>query len=983
MNPLSSCLECGAALTAADAGGLCPRCLLRLGLASQLASGTLPATAIGLTADGSILEPFEFGGYQIVRLLGKGGMGAVYEAEQRSTGRRVALKVLGHTLDNPEMRQRFLREGQLAAAIRHPNSVTVFSTEEIEGVPVIAMELVPGGTLKDRVRESGPMPMAEAVDAVLQIIDGLEAAHAGGVLHRDIKPANCFAGAGGTVKIGDFGLSISTLVKAERQLTHSGTVLGTPAFASPEQLRAREIDVRSDIYSVGATLYFLLTGEPAHDAPTLVALIAAVLERDPVDPQKLRPELPAALCRIVMRCLSRQAAARFDNYNVLRTAFLPFRSLAPEPAPLSLRMLAGLIDALVVAVPWIVAMGAIGFDPETNFLINRNAAAAAILVAMWLWEIVAVILPEGRWGAGLGKTLCGLRVVRLNGDVPGMSRSLARWGVIAFAAYCHAAFLLLNHTGAEYRAGWIQSMFFWEDILPIPLLLLLCVTMRRRNGFATVYDLLTKTRVVIAPAPLALRAVPVPAFPPVPADGRKIGPFTTGPQIGGALILAFDEALRRHVWIRQWPVETPPLAVARRDLGRPGRLRWLSGMRGVEGNWDAYEAPEGRPLLELFDAGQPWSQLRTWLFDLADEFRAGLDDGTLPSQIGFDSLWTTRDGRVVLLDFPAPGAPIMARASIENQLQAQEFLSAIGRAALAPRGPLHARQFIETLAASRFEAMALVAGNLRADLEKPAVISFRRRLISVAAPVMAALFLALIGTKLDLHETRRFEEQWTQAQPGRVSPRQIIAIHDSNSDLAVLANCYTVLAGRYGDLKGANPFWSGPIAEQSDTRAMRDLIDMAVRMRPAVTPGELRQAELALKPQLREMRQFEKHAAFLIPLGIGAVILAAGAFLGLIWAAIAGTPPLLRLNDLAIVGADGRTASRVRVLVRGLLGWSPIFIAGVAMAMAPTLQGETFRLAVEIAIAALALALGGTLWSLHRLERGPHDYLAGTWLVPR
>ena len=193
----SQCLECNAPLTAADAGGLCPKCLLKLGLASQLASGSLPATANGLRDDGTIEAPFDFGGYRILRLLGKGGMGAVYEAEQLGSGRRVALKVLGQTLDTPEMRARFVREGQLAAAVRHPNVVAVLGAEEIEGTPVIVMELLHDGTLKDRVKQRGPLPVAEAVDAVLQIIDGLEAAHAVGVLHRDVKPANCFRAATG------------------------------------------------------------------------------------------------------------------------------------------------------------------------------------------------------------------------------------------------------------------------------------------------------------------------------------------------------------------------------------------------------------------------------------------------------------------------------------------------------------------------------------------------------------------------------------------------------------------------------------------------------------------------------------------------------------------------------------------------------------------------------------------------------------------
>src|SRR5438309_9278546 len=123
----------------------------------------------------------------------------------------MAVKVLTHSLDSPEARRRFLREGRLAASVNHPNTVYVFGTEEINGQPVITMEFVAGGTLQDRVKRQGPLPVNEAVDAILQIVAGLEAAAAAGVLHRDVKPSNCFIEADGTVKVGDFGLSISTL----------------------------------------------------------------------------------------------------------------------------------------------------------------------------------------------------------------------------------------------------------------------------------------------------------------------------------------------------------------------------------------------------------------------------------------------------------------------------------------------------------------------------------------------------------------------------------------------------------------------------------------------------------------------------------------------------------------------------------------------------------------------------------------------------
>jgi serine/threonine protein kinase len=157
-------------------------------------------------------------------------MGTVFEAEDLENGRRVALKVLSQKLDSPAARQRFFREGRLAGSINHPNSIYVFGTEEIGGTPIITMELVAGGTIEERVRANGPMSPAGAVDAVLQIIAGLEAAQRTGILHRDVKPSNCFVDADGTIKIGDFGLSISTAIRMETALTAAGSFLGTPAF---------------------------------------------------------------------------------------------------------------------------------------------------------------------------------------------------------------------------------------------------------------------------------------------------------------------------------------------------------------------------------------------------------------------------------------------------------------------------------------------------------------------------------------------------------------------------------------------------------------------------------------------------------------------------------------------------------------------------------------------------------------------------------
>jgi serine/threonine protein kinase len=256
-------------------------------------------------------------------------MGVVYEAEEIESGRRVALKALGQALDSPEARQRFLREGLLAASINHPNVVYVFGTEEIDGQPVIVMELVGGGTLQDRVRPGRPMAVTEAVDAILQVIAGLEAAAVKGVLHRDIKPSNCFVETDGTIKVGDFGLSIPIDPEGSTRLTLTGSFMGTPAYSAPEQLRGDEFTLQGDIYAVGVTLYYLLTAKTPFEGENLVRMLATVLERPATSPAQLRPELPGGLCRAVLNCLEKQPARRFASYAELRKALLPYRSQAP------------------------------------------------------------------------------------------------------------------------------------------------------------------------------------------------------------------------------------------------------------------------------------------------------------------------------------------------------------------------------------------------------------------------------------------------------------------------------------------------------------------------------------------------------------------------------------------------------------------------------------------------------------------------------
>lgn len=975
--PPSGCFECGVELLAEDTSGLCTKCIIRMGLVSQLSKTSFGSLASGIKADVAVREPFNFGHYRILSLLGRGGMGAVYEAEQLSTGRRVALKVLGTALDTPEAHARFIREGQLAATVRHPNVVAVFAAEEVEGAAVIAMELVPDGTLKERLMRDGPMPITQAVETVLQIIDGLEAAHVKGVLHRDIKPANCFLAPDGTVKVGDFGLSISLSTKPEDREDESGQVVGTPAFAPPEQLRGEETDVRADIYSVGSSLYFLLTGKCTHEEDSVDLLISAVLDKDPREPLKVRPDVPRKLSRVVMRCLARNANGRYETYAALRAALLPFRAGAPASAPLGLRFVAGLIDMLVMILPSL----AFRWNPgEAWMLIDRTPATVLVYLAFVAWEILCVCVPEGIWGAGLGKLFCGLRVIGRDGGAPGLPRAILRGAILALAEHLSDAAILIFRTGAEYQEAVMRSRFLPEEMLGFVLLALLFVPMRRRNGFAAVQDRVTGTRVVVAP--VAIERLPIPdVLESVLAPKmERIGPFVICSRKGDWLI-ALDEALMRRVWIRMHAPGTDPIDAVRRDVNRIGRLRWLMGRRHETENWDAYEAPDGAPLAGYLEQEQPWARVRMWLLDLGEEFREAQADGTLPRLVGFDRLWITREGRVLLLEYPAPGGNSGATRRAQDRFGIQEFLADIAGAVLPARLPLHAQNFLGRLCARAFESTAKVAAALRDLAEKPHAVNPQRRLLSVAMAPAVALGIMLAISLGGSRSAQRFDAIWAREHGQLPSLRMVLEVmrEQTVTNPRAAEHCSIFLAGRYRGVIEGRTIWARP-----ETDPWRDRARGAIVEHPFVTADDLRRAEEWIAPYLQKRREREaKFSGWLLG-GAEASLnfLLLSAVIGLTGTLLFGVPPGLWLNDMAIVTANGAPASRGVAFFRGLLGWLPLLAGSLALALCqfiPWLSGAFTGVAVVCAVL--------TVWlvslSIRRPSRGLNDVIAGTWLVPR
>lgn len=1021
---LVTCPRCKRSLSTEDRDGppaFCMYCGQKIrdtGTAEP--GGMLTASHIPYTdsaeEDPSEPPPSEVGGYRLLRFLGAGGMGAVYEGESAG-GQRVAVKLLSTRLAaNPASVERFRQEGRLASQLSHPRCVFVLAADAEAGRPYIIMELMPGRTLKDLVDKNGPLPPHEAIAHILDAIDGLAEAHRLGVLHRDIKPSNCFLTTDDRVKVGDFGLAKSLAADEDRHITHTGAFLGTVLFASPEQIRGEPLDYVSDVYAVCATLYFLLCGEAPYHHESVTAALAKAISEPPPSICAKQPQVSRALERVVFRGLERDRDRRWQSLDDLREALvdlLPSRQTPARP-----RAIAGafLLDFLILILMVMIPLEVLHSVLQWPHVI---VAGKYVDPVGWALTIAYFATFEGLIGRAPGKWLLGLRVSRVGQTgPPGLERGWVR--AAAFALVCF--WTLYAPAILDRMIGGIPAIVAFA----LGAFALLSQLRRSADGYRGLHDFISGCHITQKPLPVRrLRLVsrnPSPLEILLPADAAEPLPQS----LGGYAILgrlwadphgeqvwsAEDRVLGRRVLIWLMPNDgnpaTPigndvPRLTRLRRLGR-GRLRWAA--RDLE--WVAFAAPDGAPLADAIHRPLSWAEARRVLEQLVDELQAGAADGSTPERLSLSQVWVEPSGRVQLLDFPMPwigsGSPFnkgnaapealirqAATLMLEGSPRMEPLSDRKGSGIRAPVPP-HAAPMIARLFAPGGTAClgelqaALHATHALAPEITPAIrtahLGIQAALLSLGLLLMFGL-AALVGmfllitteqwehiaetTLADLRNPEKHEQlRLLQGAAAAIdNPRAIRRIE------GLRERQHTEAADRRASLLAVQRLLLRSSDRAGDNTAMDPSSLLAAEREVLIWSAA---HEKSLEGLGESPSRFLVEPIWFILLGIPLVwVLAAGALRGGLSMMIAG---------IAVVRADGQRATRRQCAIRAAAVWLPV---AALLCASVWLQMYHWRHAILYAglwLVALGLLPVYIAIALRNPARPPQDRIAGTYLVP-
>ncbi len=941
----------------------------------------------GPGGEGHRFELQVIGGYRLIREIGSGGMGTVYEAEDSATGRRVALKLISEEFScSKDAVDRFRQEGQLASRIAHPRCVFVLAADEQAGRSYIVMELMPGATLKDLVDKQGPLPPEQAVAKILDVIEGLQEAHRLGVIHRDVKPSNCFLTADDRVKIGDFGLSKSLV--GDSHLTRTGAFVGTPLFASPEQIRRDAVDQQTDVYSVAATLYFLLTGRAPFEGGDAAATLARIVGDPPPPMRNYRPEILLGLDRVVLRGLERHRERRWRSLDELREALLPFVPGHLSIGGMGVRFGAYLIDYFflsLIPAPLVFAMFSAG---AATWVADRFAALrpGAQLGNLLSW-LLYFALPEGIWGCSLGKWLLRLRVCARAGERPGLPRALLRF--LIFYGLLHVEGLVASAVAAANLPRELTEQQVWEShrlamwfatFLPLVGLLVglavLLLPMRRRNGYRGTHEFLSGTRVVRLPWPQrrrTYRSIPLDqGLAPPDSQPAQIASFVVRGTLrsqsadGDRVLLGDDPVLGRTVWIWLRLLSDPPLSSIRRDLSRAARLRWVACGQEDQWQWDAFVASAGCPLPDVIRAEGKlsWADGRPILEQLTDELMAAQQEGILPKALALDQIWVQPNGAIQLLDFPLNGTATLAAApaavtgrGLPVSLLAQASVLMFEGRIPAPNDktptlqaplPQHAAKIMNRLLASEpGYQVADFKRDLLATADRPTEVSRQRRaphlavLLAFLFPglwcmLLAGWFLAIGDSVITYAQIREEEEALKELDAGA-----------AGHFLCASASLEPFMRTRGAIQLGADLLLDDQLRQDLDRNRLRRqarLNSLTWYTRQYVLAAE-QNIETQLKteqdkeripdpsfPQAGFRALAEHVAQFENPLSEGKpffkgwllICLLPWPALWVLWAFLARGGLSFRIMGISLVRSNGRPALRIQCAWRALLVWLPV-----------------------------------------------------------
>jgi hypothetical protein len=570
----------------------------------------------------------------------------------------------------------------------------------------------------------------------------------------------------------------------------------------------------------------------------------------------------------------------------------------------------------------------------------------------------------------------------------------------------------VRYTANAAPSGWYWNLppYALVSLLSTVLLwlltLLLFSTARRGNGWRGVHELLSRTRVVqrtvrpvTSAAPKASPADPGPAL----SSLRRVGPYAVHTTVGetgaGRLSVGIDPILRRHVWIHEVPPGTPPVENARRDTSRPGRLYWLAGRRSATENWDAFEAPRGQPLLSA-PSPAGWPEVHRSLTSLAIELDASVRQG-MDLRPVLAQVWKKADGHLVLLDFPWPG---LTGSDADEHLSPVALLAAVSARALAataePMAPLSGTKLLTQLASGAPPPLADVKTELvrlASTPDRPLRVRRAVPIVMAAMPVAALVLIVSVFIPMFARSLQGNVGNMLRQRNDFIRWMTWLTATGADAEFKTREQreaAEQYVAARFGS-QLTSDFWNTQAPQIEPFLTMRRTAAEIAARYPSVAPDELARASAIVAPQIRELAAESANLGANVPAGGAALrgFIASGfasipVLVSIVFglASVLVVPGGLVTSALrhAVVRRDGREIGRARSAIRLLVGWSPALVwigcVGVPMFGEPRVSPD---MAFVTGSLVFLLMAAGVAWTIASPGRGPHDHIAGTWVVPR